>query len=100
MTKEEALKLLGLDTAKCDLTVEIVTRMYRRALVAHHPDTRAALDGAPVVRPGDLQEARAVMRRVVAGQEFPCGQCKGVGTVPAKLGRRTCSACKGTGDRQ
>jgi DnaJ-class molecular chaperone len=98
MTPVEARTILGLDKAACDLTEAIITRAYRRALVTHHPDTRIALEDAPVILPRQIKEAREVLRQAATGENNACAQCRGRGKVPSRVGAVTCGACKGTGD--
>lgn len=100
MTESEAKELLGLSGAACALTPAIIQRAYRQALVKHHPDTRIALDDAPVVLPKQLQAAAEILRRVVAGEDRRCKTCSGRGVIQAKMGTTPCAACKGTGDKR
>lgn len=93
MTRDEALTLLKLDTAACDLTADIVTKAYRRAILANHPDT-----GTVQATMVELQQARQTVTQHLEGRNNPCRQCNGRGRVPFKMGTRVCSACKGTGE--
>lgn len=98
MKREEAERLLG-----CYLggnppaTVEDIARAFRQRLIETHADTN---DGQQGTLPAQLQTARRLLVQIVAGRNTACAQCSGKGRVPAKMGSRTCSACKGSGETQ
>lgn len=104
MNRAKALELLGLDKAACDLTPDIITKAFRRAVVASHPDTAPAEasqgDSVPT-RPDmdQLKIARKMLQGDTEGANNACIQCRGRGSVRHKLGVRPCGACKGTGDK-
>lgn len=100
MTRDEALKLLRLDKAACAITEHVITTAYRRELLEVHPDTAAPVGLTGDARTVDqIKMARDVLRQAATGQENPCGQCKGRGTVRVRYGVAPCGACKGTGDK-
>lgn len=97
MKRDEAMAVLGLDKAACALTPEIVTRAFRIAVVACHPDTAEA--GKACHDMTKLLAAKKALLNDSEQQNNACAQCRGVGTVRYKLGVRPCGACKGTGDK-
>jgi DnaJ-class molecular chaperone len=104
MNRAQALVLLGLDKAACDLTSEIITTAFRRAAVASHPDTAQPLtsQGESVSTRHDMDALRLAKKKLLddtEGANNACAQCRGRGTVRHKLGNRPCGACKGTGDK-
>lgn len=95
MTRDEALKLLKLDACAANLTEAIITRAWRGALIANHPDTAAA--GVPV---DYLTTAKKMLLADVSERNITCTLCAGRGKVRHGMGTRACVACKGTGDRR
>lgn len=96
MKRDEALKLLGLEGAACDLTPAIVTRAFRQTAVASHPDT-----GGQQVSQLDmptLQAARDLLLNDQQKLNNACPQCRGRGSVRFRMGVMLCGACKGTGE--
>lgn len=100
MKREEALRLLGLDSAACELTPAIVTTAFRRKVLATHPDR---------VSPGDsnwtpcdmdlLTKAKETLLGDTKQADLTCPQCAGRGTVRHRMGVKPCGACQGTGER-
>lgn len=90
-----ARTLLGLIPEPTALDAGVIGAAFALAVKAAHPDNGGA--GADM---DQLKQARdELLRQVVAGGDFACRQCSGKGTVPARLGVRTCGACRGTGER-
>lgn len=101
MKQAEARAMLGLDKALADLTEEIVVEAWRGAVKRNHPDTATAAEQPQIVWTVDaLSIAKKTLLDSISGADFACKLCSGRGKVPAKMGWRTCSACKGTGDKR
>lgn len=103
MIRAEALSILKLDNCKTALTAEIVHQAFRRAMIAHHPDTRASQIGLSEYRTLDVgvyQQARKLLLTTLSDDDSACNLCKGLGMVPHKFGNRACVACHGMGVRQ
>ena len=99
MNRSAALKLLGLEATACDLTPEIITRAFRQAVVASHPDT--ASQGDSNVSHADM-DLLTIAKETLLGdmkhENNACPQCRGRGTVRLRMGVTPCGACKGTGE--
>jgi DnaJ-class molecular chaperone len=96
-----ARKLLGL------LPEERGVRSIRAAFAQRsremHPDTAMQIGGAlsgARISFADLKSARDCLLQEAEKSERACKLCGGVGKVHASMGWRSCSACKGTGDKR
>lgn len=104
LTKGQAMELLGLvGTALDELRPDDVTRAFRRAAMATHPDTTKpgmSQVESNVTRP-DMDLLR-IARKTLLGDtkeaNNACAQCRGRGTVRFRMGVMPCGACKGTGE--
>lgn len=99
MKRDEALKLLGLESAVPSLTPEIVGAAFRAKVKLVHPDstgetnvTHQSIDL--------LTKARKVLLESLDGTDLCCRLCSGRGSVRSGMGWRKCVACKGTGGRR
>lgn len=98
----EAMEVLGLvGTAVAELTDEDVKIAFRLRCKQFHPDMVVVQYARGIVPKWTMDEVGAARdtllnRRNVS--EFACKQCKGKGTVPARMGVKPCGACKGTGE--
>lgn len=98
LTNSEALFLLGFDTA--DLRArdpETIKAAFNQRVKETHPD---ALKLGGTCDMDQLKQARELLLNRRNVSEFACKQCKGKGNVPARMGVKSCAACKGTGETQ
>lgn len=102
MKYSEARKVLGLESAACTLTEEIVVTAWRGRCKTHHPDTAAvhkALGQEPRYTIDQLTLAKKTLLDDLEGADLACKLCNGSGKVRAKFGVATCNQCRGTGDK-
>jgi DnaJ-class molecular chaperone len=95
MKRQEAIALLGLGQT---FDPSDVREAFAEAVMADHPD-----HGGTGTKIASLKEARALLSLVESDpltSDFPCVLCKGSGYVKAKMGKRVCSTCEGSGERR
>ena len=86
-----ALELLGI--SEWEATPERAREAFNSEVKRLHPDTGG--EGADISK---LIAARNLVLNRRNDAEFACKQCKGKGTVSARMGVKPCGACKGTGE--
>lgn len=106
MNSGTARLVLNLQHSLADLTEEIVVTAWRVAVKQHHPDTaelrafEALPSVAPIVTIDVLTSAKEFLLSHLNGDDLACKACSGRGKVPAQMGWRACSVCKGSGDKR
>lgn len=96
MTRDEALMMLGLDAAMP--THDEIRAGFTQRVKLAHPDTGGlTTEAARTI--ALLTTARNLLLRDATGQNIPCPQCRGRGTIRGKFGTLQCAACNGKGDK-
>jgi DnaJ-class molecular chaperone len=95
MRRQDAIKLLDLGQT---FDPNDVREAFSDAVKADHPDHGGT--GTNIAR---LKAARDILLLDESDpltSDFPCITCKGSGYVKAKMAKRPCEACDGTGERR
>jgi len=101
MTKTEAFALLDITDQALFIGIErgeslyeTVSRHFKRAARASHPDTGGTQGDMDL-----LLQAKKIALCEDETRNSACVLCLGAGSVRLKLGTVPCVACKGTGDK-
>lgn len=96
MNRQAAIKLLDLGQVFDPNDVRVA---FADAVLEDHPD-----HGGTGTKISALKQARDVLLSSAENDtlttDFPCITCKGSGYVKAKMAKRVCEACDGTGERR